>query len=80
MKKELEWTLFSSVQSLSRVQLFVTPWTSAGQASLSITNSQSPPKPIGFKVEVMMQSQSFHVCVCVCMCSVYSLAPSAQGA
>ena len=32
---------FSSVQSLSRVQLFATPWTAACQASLSITNSQS---------------------------------------
>ena len=31
----------SSVQSLSRVQLFVTPWTVAHQASLSITNSRS---------------------------------------
>ena len=30
---------FSSVQSLSRVRLFVTPWTAARQASLSITNS-----------------------------------------
>ena len=30
----------SSVQSLSRVQLFVTPWTAAHQASLSITSSQ----------------------------------------
>ena len=30
---------FSSVQLLSRVQLFVTPWTAARQASLSITNS-----------------------------------------
>ena len=30
-----------SIQSLSRVQLFVTPWTAACQASLSITNSQS---------------------------------------
>ena len=37
---------FSSVQSLSRVWLFVTPWTAACQASLSITNSQSPPKPL----------------------------------
>ena len=33
--------LFSSVQSLSRVRLFVTPWIVARQASLSITNSQS---------------------------------------
>ena len=32
---------FSSVQSLSHVQLFVTPWTAACQASLSITNSWS---------------------------------------
>ena len=32
---------FSSVQSFSCVQLFVTPWTAARQASLSITNSQS---------------------------------------
>ena len=32
---------FSSVQSLSYVQLFATPWTEAHQASLSITNSQS---------------------------------------
>ena len=32
---------FSSVQSLSRVQLFATPWTAACQASLSITNSRN---------------------------------------
>ena len=31
----------SSVQSLSHVQLFATPWTAAYQASLSITNSRS---------------------------------------
>ena len=35
---------FSSVQLLSCVQLFATPWTEARQASLSITNSQSLPK------------------------------------
>ena len=34
-------SLFSSVQSLSHVRLFVTPWIAARQASLSITNSQS---------------------------------------
>ena len=33
--------IFSSVQSLSRVQLFATPWIAVRQASLSITNSQS---------------------------------------
>ena len=37
---------FSSVQSLSHVQLFVTPRSAARQASLSITNSQSLPKPM----------------------------------
>ena len=40
---------FSSVQSLSRVQLFATPWTAACQASLSTTNSQSSPKPMCIK-------------------------------
>ena len=34
----------SSVQSLSHVQLFETPWIAARQGSLSITNSQSSPK------------------------------------
>ena len=38
----LRWEVqFSSVQSLSCVQLFVTPWTAARQASLSIINSRS---------------------------------------
>ena len=37
---------FSSIQSLSPVWLFETPWTAARQASLSITNSRSPPIPV----------------------------------
>ena len=37
----LENIQFSSVQSLSHVLLFATPWTAAHQASLSIANSQS---------------------------------------
>ena len=37
---------FSSVQSLSHIRLFVTPWTTACPASLFITNSWSPPKPM----------------------------------
>ena len=41
--------LSQSVQSLSRVQLFATPWTAAHQASLSITNSQSLLKIMGIK-------------------------------
>ena len=40
---------FSSVQLLSRVRLFVTPWTAAHQASLSITNSQSLLKLMSIK-------------------------------
>ena len=36
-----DFKAFSSVQSLSRIQLFATSWTAAYQASLSITNSQS---------------------------------------
>ena len=39
----------SSVQSLSHVRLFATPWTAARQASLSITNSWSPPKPMSIE-------------------------------
>ena len=44
----------SSVQSLSHVRLFATAWTAARQASLSITNSQSPPKPMS--IESVMPS------------------------
>ena len=38
-----------SVQSFSCLRLFATPWTAARQASLSITNSRSPPKPMSIK-------------------------------
>ena len=51
---------FSSVQSLSHVQLFVTPWIAARQASLSITNSRSSPKLMSFK-SVMPSS---HLILC----------------
>ena len=51
-----QWTTnqFSSIQLLSCVQFFVTPWTAACQASLSITNSKSLPKPIS--IESVMPS------------------------
>ena len=45
---------FSSVQSLSCVQSFATPWTAARQASLSITNSRSLPKLM--PIELVMPS------------------------
>ena len=51
---------FSSVQSLSHVQLFVTPWTAARQAPLSINNSWSQPKPIS--IEPVMPSNHLILC------------------
>ena len=51
---------FSSVQSLSPVRLFATPWTTAGQASLSITNSRSPSKPMS--IESVMPSNHLILC------------------
>ena len=52
--------MFSSVQLLSRVQLFATPWTTARQASLSIPNSRSSPKPMS--IELMMPSSHLILC------------------
>ena len=43
---------FSSVQSLSHVRLFATPWTTTLQVSLSITNSWSPPKPMSTELVI----------------------------
>ena len=51
---------FSSVQLLSRVRLFMTPWTAAHQASLSITNSRSSLKLMSIK-SVMLSS---HLILC----------------
>ena len=50
----------SSVQLLSRVQLFATPWTTAHQSSLSITNSRSPPKLMS--IEWVMPSSHLILC------------------
>ena len=49
-----------SVQSLSCVWLFMIPWTTARQASLSITNCQSLPKPMS--IESVMPSYHFILC------------------
>ena len=51
---------FSSVQLLSRVRLFVTPWTATRQASLSISNSRSSPKPMS--IESVMPSNHLILC------------------
>ena len=50
----------SSVRSLSRVQLFATPWTAAHQASLSITNSQTLLKLMS--IELVMPSNHLILC------------------
>ena len=62
----------SSVQSLSSVGLFVTPWTAAHQASLSITNSRSPPNPMS--IESVMASN--HLILCHPLLLLPSIFPS----
>ena len=63
---------FNSVQSLSHVQLFVTPWTAALQASLSITNSWSSPKLMS--IESVMPSN--HLILCRPLLLLPSIFPS----
>ena len=63
---------FSSVQSLSHVRLFATPWTAACQASLSITSSQSLPKLMS--IESVMPSN--HLIVCCPLLLLPSIFPS----
>ena len=64
--------LFSSVQSLSRVQLFATPWITACQASLSITNSRSSLRLMSIK-SVMPSS---HLILCRPLCILPPIPPS----
>ena len=63
----------SSVQSLSRVRLFVTPWTAAQQAYLSITNSQSLLRLMS--IESVMLSNHLILYRCLLLPSVF---PSIQ--
>ena len=63
---------FSSVQSLSRVQLFVNPWITALQASLSITNSRSSLKLMS--IESVMPSS--HLILCCPFLLLPSIPPS----
>ena len=62
----------SSVQLLSRVRVFATPWSAAWQASLSITNSWSLPKPIS--IELVMPSS--HLIPCRPLLLLPSIFPS----
>ena len=57
---DTSWSVISSVQLLSHVRLFATPWTAACQASLSITNSRSLPKPMS--IESVMPSSHLILC------------------
>ena len=68
----LHLLISTSVQSLSRVQLFVTPWTAARQASLSITNSQSLFKLMS--IESVMPSN--HLILCCPLLLLPSIFPS----
>ena len=63
---------FRSVQLFSSVQLFVTPWTAARQASLSITNSWSLPKLMS--IELVMPSN--HLILCCPLLLLPSIFPS----
>ena len=60
----------SSVQSLSRVRLFVTPWSASRQASLSITNSRSLLKLMS--IESVMPSNPLVLCHPLLPPSVFS--------
>ena len=63
---------FSSIQLLSCIQLFVTPWTAASQASLSITNSRGLPKLMF--IESVMPSN--HLILCHLLHFLPSIFPS----
>ena len=63
---------FSSVQSLSCVRLFTTPWIAARQASLAITNSRSLPKLMS--IESVMSSN--HLIFCHPLLLLPSIFPS----
>ena len=62
--------IFSSVQSLSHVQLFATPWTTACQTFLSITNSQSLPKLMCIE-SVMPSNFLIHCCPLLLVSSIF---------
>ena len=68
----LSAAVLSSVQPLSRVQVSATPWTAARQPSLSISNSQSPPKPMS--IELVMPSN--HLILCHPLLLLPSIFPS----
>ena len=60
LKRLLQTSQLSSLQSLSRVRLFATPWSAAHQASLSITNSRSSLRLVSIELEM----PSSHLILC----------------
>ena len=70
-RKPLYTIQFSSVQLLIRVRFFATPWTTALQASLSITNSQNSPKPMSIQSVMPFN----HLILC-CLLLLPSIFPS----
>ena len=70
--KETKAKINSSVQSLSHLRLFATPWTAARQASLSITSSQSLPKLMSIESEMW----SNHHILCHPLLLMPSIPPS----
>ena len=72
MSDLFHWVQFCSIQSLSRVRLFVTPWTAACQASLSITISRSLFKLMS--IELVMPSN--HLILCHPLLLLPSIFPS----
>ena len=68
----MDHPVISSVQSLSRVRLFATPWTAARQASLSNTNSRSSLRLMS--IEYVMPSN--HLILCHLILLLPSICPS----
>ena len=71
-EKSTDLFQFSSIQLLSRVRLFTTPWTAARQASLSITNSRNSVKLTS--IELVMPSN--HLILCLPLLPPPSIFPS----
>ena len=74
LESQVAQKLISSVQLLSRVQLFVTPWITACQAALSITNSRSSLRPRS--IESVMPSS--HLILCRSLLLLPSIFPSTR--
>ena len=74
-KAHIHESHFSSVQSLSGVWLFATPWIAAHQATMSITNSRSLLKPMA--IESVMPSS--HLILCCSLLILPPIPPSARA-